>query len=245
MLEIPCAEGPLLAIEAQRDLAFFEDHPVVVPQDGEEYAAFEVRPTGVPVDVEIDGERRLLPPFENIEPPNIVAADSHVVWDDIEDQPDAMRMERIDERPEIGLCADFRIEAVVIDDVVTMGRTWARLHDRRGVDVTYPEVGKVRHQVNGVAKGKLAIKLKAISGADRCETFGQPVHPGTERRRASSINDATRRSSPPSMISSTLRDKRRRQFGCASVVPGRFACSVSETTSSSCTSIRRARERAR
>jgi len=60
-----------------------------------------------------------------------------------------------------------------------------------------------------------------------------PVHPRAARRRPSAIDAATRRKSVPYKISSRSRDRRRRQFGCASVVPGRFACSPSASTSSS------------
>jgi len=60
-----------------------------------------------------------------------------------------------------------------------------------------------------------------------------PVHPLAELRRPSWINAAIRGKSAPESSSSSERDMRRRQFGCASVVPGRFACSPSATTSSS------------
>src|SRR6266478_2040331 len=202
MLEIPCAEAPRLGIKAERNLSLLEDEPVVIAQYGQQDPVLEVRPDAVPIDVEISGERRLSAPFENTAPPGVVAADSHMVRDKIEDQPHAVRMQRIEKRAEVRLRADFRIEPVVIDDVVAMRRAGTRLHDRRRVDMADAKRRKVRHQLRGVAEGEPAMELQSISGADRSEHVGQTAHSFDLRRRASSISAATWPSSLPGAISS-------------------------------------------
>src|SRR4029077_5310179 len=109
VVEIPCTETPGLGIETKTNLSLLKDQPVMIAQYGQQNSTLEIRPNCVPVDVEIARERRLSSPFENIEPPRVVAADTHVVWDKIEDQTHTVHMQRIDKRPEVGLRADFRI----------------------------------------------------------------------------------------------------------------------------------------
>src|SRR6516162_2238361 len=233
MLEIPCAEASLLVIQAQCYIALFQDHPVMVAQHRQEHATFEVRPNGIPIDIEISREQRILTPFENIEPPGVIAANTHVIGNEIEDQPHTMRMESVNERAELPFRADFRIEPVVINDVVAVGRTWPRLHDRRSINVTDAESREIRHQIRCVAKSELPMELQPVGGANCGEIVGQSTHPLAERWRASSTSLTIPRRSAPLTISSKLRDKRRRQLGWASVVPGRLGCSISDRTSSS------------
>ncbi len=121
----------------------------------------------------------------------------------------------------------------MVDDVVAMGRAGPRLGNRRGVDVADPKGFEIRHQILGIAEGEAAMELQPIGGAERDLDGGRAAHAWAERRRASSTIDAVRRNSEPSMIFSMVRLRRRRQLGCPSIVPGRFACSVSPTTSSS------------
>jgi len=55
MLVVPEAEAAVLGVEPQFDLALFENGAVLVAQHGQQHAAFQVRPRGVPIDVEIAG----------------------------------------------------------------------------------------------------------------------------------------------------------------------------------------------
>src|SRR5258707_15663158 len=57
MREIPGAEAPQLSVEANLDLAVFEDDAVLIPEDRKQHPLLEVGPCGAPVDVEIFGER--------------------------------------------------------------------------------------------------------------------------------------------------------------------------------------------
>src|SRR5271170_5630861 len=135
-----------------------------------------------------------------------------------------MGVQLIDQRPEIRLRADFRIEPIVVDDVVAVRRTWARLHDRRCVDMADAERRQIWHESGRVAKREVAMELQTIGSADRRKTVRAFAHQAAERSRASSIKTATRRSAPPSTISPSVRDKCRCQLGWASVVPGKSAC---------------------
>src|SRR5271169_1702842 len=114
-----------------------------------------------------------------------------------------------------------------------MLRAGPGLGNRRGVNVADPEGFEIRHQMLGIAETEAAVELKPISGAEGGLDCGRAVHAWAERRRASSTIDAVRRNFEPSMIFSMVRLRRRRQLGCPSIVPGRFACSLSPTTSSS------------
>ena len=223
MLEIPCAEGPRLGIEAKRNLSLLEDEPIVIAEHRQQDPALEVWPNGVPIDVEIGGERRLWPHSRTSR--HQVLSLPIPIWFGTKSRikPHAVRMQRIEKRAEVRLRADFRIEPVVIDDVVAVRRARTRLHDRRGIDMADAKRRKVRHELRGVAKGEPAMELQAIGGADRREIVGQPAHSVDLRKRASSISAATRPSSVPAPISSKVLDKRRRQLGCASMVPGKFA----------------------
>src|SRR5271166_1222995 len=214
MLEIPRTEVPRLGIKAENNLSFLKDEPIVIGQYRQQDPVLEIWADAVPIDVEISGKRRLSAPFENIAPPAVVAADAHMVWDKIEDQPHAVRMQRVEKRAEVGLRADFRIEPVVIDDVVAVRRARTRLHDRRSVDMADAQRREVRHQLRRIGEGEPAMELQSISGPDRSEAVGQPAHSVDLRRRASAISAATRPSSVPGPISSKVLDKRRRQFGC-------------------------------
>src|SRR5919109_1925211 len=187
----------------------------MVAQHRQKHPALEIRAKRVPVDVEIGGEWRFLTPFQDIEPPNIVAPDTHMIGDEIEDQTHPMGMKGIDERPKLRLCPDFRVELVVINDVVTMRRTGACLRDRRGIDMADAESGEVRHQIRGVAKSELAMELQSIGGAYCSEAVGQSAHSAAERRRSSLTILAARCSEPPARICSSVWDKWRHQFGCA------------------------------
>src|SRR6476646_6450076 len=132
-----------------------------------------------------------------------------------------MGMQRIDQHPEIRLRADFRIEPIMVDDVVAVRRTRTRLHDRRCVDMADAERRQIWHEGGRVAKREVAMELQAIGSADRRKAVRALAHQTAERSRASSIKAATRRSAPPSTTSSSVRNKCRRQLGCASVVPGK------------------------
>ncbi len=122
MFEIPGAKTTLLRVEPQLDVAVFEDHAVLLTEHGKEHPSFEIEPGGIPIYVEILGERRLSAPLENIQPPGVVATtNGHVVGDDVEDEAHPVPMQCIDEFAEFLLASELRVEPVMVDDVVAVG----------------------------------------------------------------------------------------------------------------------------
>ena len=110
MVMVPGAEAAFFGIETQHDLAFAEDLAVLVAEHRDQNLAPEPAAIGVEVDVEERRVRRILAPFEHVEPPEVVlAADAHVVWHDVEDDADAAFVQRRDERIEIGRGSEFRV----------------------------------------------------------------------------------------------------------------------------------------
>src|SRR6516225_3024645 len=160
MIEVPGTEAPFVRIEAKHDFAILEDHAILIAEYREQHAALEVDPTSTPVDIEIGGEWRFLTPFEHIQPPGVViSTHAHMVRHEIEDQAHTMPMQRVDQCLEIRLAADLWVELVVVDDVIAMRRTGARLHDRRGVNMTDAECREIRNKAGCVAKREMAVKL--------------------------------------------------------------------------------------
>ena len=177
MREIPGAEAPQLSVEANLDVAVFEDDAVLIPEDRKQHPLLEVGPCGAPVDVEIFGERRVPAPFQNVEPPGVVGtADGHVIGNEVEDETHIAAMQRIDERGEIFLAAELGIEPVMVDDIVAVGRAGARLHDWRGVDMADPKLGNVGDEVGSVAKRETPMKLQPIGGPYRGGTLWPVAH---------------------------------------------------------------------
>ena len=121
MLEIPRAETTLLRVEPQFDVTVFENHAVLLTEHRKKHPSFEIGPSGIPIYVEIVGERRLSAPLENIEPPGVVATtDSHMVGDDVEDEAHSVPMQCVDELAEFLLAAELRVEPVVVYDIVAV-----------------------------------------------------------------------------------------------------------------------------
>ena len=83
-----------------------------------------------------------------------------------------------------------------------------------------PRRAQIRHEAFGIRKGEALVELQPHGGARRHRALAQGLEPPPRRRGAASNSDAGLAS-------------RRRQFGCSSIVPGRFGCSVTPSTSSS------------
>ena len=177
MLEIPGAETAFFSVKTYFDFAFFEDHPVLVSQHRKQHTPSEISPGGIPIYVEILGEGRIAAPFENIEPPGIVAtADSHMVGDDVEDEAHPVPMQCIDELAESFLASELRIELVVVDDVIAMDRACASRHDRRSVDMADPELGQIGDQLGGIVEREAAMELQPIGRTNLPETVRLRAH---------------------------------------------------------------------
>jgi len=206
MIVVPGAEAALDEIEAQANLALSQRRTILIAKHGQEHLAGESGSLSLPIDVEEIGVRREPAPFQHVEPPEIVlAAHSHVVRHEVEHQTHAAPGQAIGKVGQLLERADFRIDGIVIDDVVAVGRPGPRLQEGRGVDVADAEIGEVVDERAGIGEGEGAIELEAIC---RPRRRAHGLFLASSSARASAARSAS------CMISSSARVSFRRQLGC-------------------------------
>src|SRR5581483_7225218 len=163
MLEIPGRETAFAGVIAQLDLAAFQRLAVGRAEDRQQHAAARTIRQLLPVDIERDGVRRSLAPFQHVEPPwIIVIVYADMVGHEVEDQAEVVRFQRVAESLETRLAAEFGIDDGVIDDVIAVGRTLARFCKRRGIDVADAERLQVRHDGGGRVEIEVRGQLQTI-----------------------------------------------------------------------------------
>ena len=159
-------ERAQLALECELEIAALEHDSVGLGEHGHQHLVGEGRIDGVPVDVEEVRVDRGLPVLEYIHPPRIVGAhDANVIRHDVEDMTHGVRAQLRHEQLEVLATADFRIERVVIDDVIAVCTARARAEIGRAVDVTHAQRGEVGDDRRQVFEGEAGIELHAVSGA--------------------------------------------------------------------------------
>ena len=123
----PDRETARLRIVAEPQLAGFEFAAILLAEKGHQYSVAQIRPVGVPVDVEPAGMDRIRPPFEHVEPEGIVGPpDAHVVRHEIQDLAEAVGLQRRVHSREGGLVTQLTVERIVVDDVIAMRAAGAR-----------------------------------------------------------------------------------------------------------------------
>src|SRR5437764_156338 len=90
--------------------------------------------------------------------------DSHVIGDEIEDEPHIRLLERIAEPSESGFAAELGIERTVIDHIVTMRAPRAGLEKGGSVEVTYAERLEIGNGGGCLVKTEPWSELEAIGG---------------------------------------------------------------------------------
>ncbi len=117
----------------------------------------------LPGDVEIGGVGRRGAVLQHVVPPRVlVAEDAHVVGHDVEDLAQAVFVQGRDQRLVIRVRADFRVEALVVGDVVAVHAAGPRLQVRRGVQVRDAQVAQVRDDGRRVAEREALVELQAV-----------------------------------------------------------------------------------
>src|SRR5579863_1495055 len=143
---------------------------------------------GRPVDVEPGCISGIGAPFQNVEPERIVGAPhADVIGHDVENSTELMAAERVNHRHEILFDAEFRIELVVIGDVVAVHTAWPRLENRREIDVADAELRKVGRNFCGVVEAEAGVELQAIGrarGGHSGVTAQRTVHAPKEAPRS-------------------------------------------------------------
>ena len=113
----------LAPVNAKDELQFpaLQDHAVMIVQNRNQHFSVELGFDRMPVNIEktrVDGGFAV---FKNVEPPCVVIAhDAHVIGHDVEYQSHAMFVKSRDKTVEVFRAPDFRIERVVVDDVVSV-----------------------------------------------------------------------------------------------------------------------------
>src|SRR5262249_29902104 len=110
-------------------------------------------------------------------PPAVVAAtDAHVIGHGVQHLPYAMACQLVDVGAVVVFRADLGVEIVRIGNVVTMRAAGASADIGRCIDVTYPQIGQIRHQPGGMAESKAGMELEAI-----CRPWQTRRRPSGER----------------------------------------------------------------
>src|SRR5262249_39127344 len=133
----------------------------------------------------------------------------HVIWNNIGNQSEAMLPERCNQPPQAILTAEFFADPAMIDHVISVRRAAPRGKYRRGIDMADTKPRKIGNSGGRIVEGKIIPELKTIGGA-RCHSTALGEMKASIRVRSLSSRRKSR----------VLR--RRRQFGCSSMVPGMF-----------------------
>ena len=87
-----------------------------------------------------------------------------MVGHDVENQPHAVLVQGRDKAVEFFRRSDFRIQRVVVDDVIAVGAARAGLQNWRGIAVADSQGGKIRNQFGGLRESEVLMELQAIRG---------------------------------------------------------------------------------
>ncbi|MHC2260238.1 hypothetical protein ACVIVC_002009 [Sinorhizobium meliloti] len=114
------------------------------------------------VDVEIVGKFAKAAPFDHAVPPVILEMRGHVVRDDVQNETESFGPQRMSEPHKSIVAAQGRVDLVIVDDVVAMGRPTDRGEKGRGVEVRYAEPDEVRDQLHGFCEVHPVAELETV-----------------------------------------------------------------------------------
>jgi hypothetical protein len=127
-------EFPARGFELELEQSFFQYGAVVILQQRYDQFAVKLVFSQIPIDVKVIGVDRRRTVFEYVQPPRIVAAAyAHVVRHDVENLAHAVGRERRYEFLVVGIAADLRVDRAVVDDVVPVTASGARLEIGRHI----------------------------------------------------------------------------------------------------------------
>ncbi len=165
MLEIIQRKTPRLRIKNDFQFALFQHIAIGISQHRQQHFAAQRFARRLPIDIEEFREAGSAAIFQNIQPPNIIAAHAHVVGHNVKHLPHACRGHRRRELFVFFAAAELGIEAGVIDDIVTMHAARPGFQIGRGVTMADAQFRQIGHQIRGIAKAKPAVELQPVSGA--------------------------------------------------------------------------------
>ncbi|MFK4488705.1 hypothetical protein ABIA45_003783 [Bradyrhizobium sp. USDA 336] len=85
-----------------------------------------------------------------------------MVGDEIDDEPEIVLLKRLAQPRKAGLAAELGIELAVIDRVVAMGRAFAGLHHRRGVEMRDAQRLEIRNDRGGLVEIEIRGELEPV-----------------------------------------------------------------------------------
>ena len=113
MFEIPGRETAFAGVIAQLDLAVLQRLAVGGAEDRQQHAAARAIRQQLPVDIEGDGMRRGLAPFQHVEPPRIVCEmHADMVGHEVEDQAEIVFFKGLAQPLETFVAAEFGLMRV-------------------------------------------------------------------------------------------------------------------------------------
>ncbi len=159
----PVVDSERAVLEDQLELAPLKHLAVLTTEEGQEHLAAQLTLDRIPVDIEVVRVAGSVPVLEHVLPPDVLPTlDAHVVWHEIDDQPQVTGMQRRDEGIEIVPRSDLGIQHPVVDHVVAVHGPRRRPEHGGHIDMGDAEIGQVRHDPLCIAKGELVIELQPI-----------------------------------------------------------------------------------
>src|SRR5207237_5979375 len=93
---------------------------------------------------------------------------SHVIGNDVENLTHAMVMQGRNEFVVLFESPDFRIQLMVVNDVVSMHAAGPGTQVRRSITIRNTQLSEIGDEFGGLQKREIAIELQAIRGK-RCQ----------------------------------------------------------------------------
>ena len=187
------AELAMLGVEAELECAALERIPVLRIENRNQHLALQFGFDRVPGDVKELGVNRGFAIFEDVEPPGAVTSHhAHMIGHDIEDLAHPVPVQFGHEMFVVFGAANFRIEGIVIDDVVAMQTARPRPQVGGGVAVTDAERRKIGNQFRGAPESKVTVELQPVGGG---RNFRKRRH-GLKYRLGASTRPRTRPANP-------------------------------------------------
>src|SRR5205823_8951628 len=157
------AELALFLVKREAQFSPIEGNSILVAENGNQHFALKFVFERIPIDIKELCIGRRFPILQNIKPPDIVAAhDSHVVGNDVENLSHAMLMQGRNEFVVLFESTDFRIQLMMVNDVVSMHTAGSGAQIRRGVTMRNTELSEIGDEFSGLQEREIAIELQAV-----------------------------------------------------------------------------------
>ena len=164
MFEIPGREAAFIGVIAQLDLAAFQRLTVGRAENWQQHAAAAAMRQLLPVDIERGRVRRGGTPFKHVKPPGVIGKmHADMIGHEIQNQPEIVLSQCRAQPLKSGFAAKLGIELRVVDDVVAVGRSLARLQEGRGVEMRDAERLQIGHDIGGGFEVEIGGELQAVS----------------------------------------------------------------------------------